>query len=128
MTSLMKSVMKMIVLVPAFALAGCAVNSYCEGEQKYDAARSLPPLASAEGATVPESPSALKIPPPPENPVPFGQTVKDEDGDDMISCLDKPPEMPPLAKPAEATPAAPADAKPADEPAAKPAETPAQPG
>jgi len=95
----MKPAMKILFLAPALALAGCAVNSYCEGEQDYAKAQSLPPLQDVEGAKVPESPSALKIPPPPQNPVAFGETYKDEDGDDAIRCLDKPPEMPPQAEP-----------------------------
>lgn len=119
----MKSVIKTMLLLPALALGGCAVNSYCEGEQKYEQAKTLPPLQSAEGAQVPESPSALKIPPPPEQPVPFGTVTKDEDGDDVISCLDKPPEMAapkplpaePDAKPATTEPA-PAETKPAEAP------------
>jgi len=116
----MKSVIKTLLLLPALALSGCAVNSYCEGEQKYEQAKTLPPLRSVEGAQVPESPSALKIPPPPEQPVPFGQVAKDEDGDDMISCLDKPPEMAapkPLPEEPASKPAATAPAEP------KPAET-----
>jgi hypothetical protein len=113
----MKLATRSLLLLPALALGGCAVNSYCEGEQKYMAAKSLAPLQSPEGARVPESASALKIPPPPANPVPFGQTVKDEDGDDAIACLDKPPEMAALPAP-KPTPAAeqPASPPPAAEP------------
>ena len=121
----MKVAMKTILLVPALLLAGCAANSYCEGEQKYQAAQSMPPLQSPEGAKVPESPSALKIPPPPENPVPFGQVVKDEDGDDAISCLDKPPTMPQVAL--ESKPPAPAVVAPAASPPAPSAEPPVPP-
>jgi hypothetical protein len=113
----MNSAMRTILLLPALALGGCAVNSYCEGEQDYMEAKSLAPLQSADGAKVPESASALRIPPPPANPVPFGQTVKDEDGDDAVSCLDKPPEMAALPA-AKATPPAeqPASPPPAAEP------------
>jgi hypothetical protein len=109
----MKLATRLILLLPALALSGCAVNSYCEGQQKYMEAKSLAPLQSADGAKVPESASALRIPPPPTNPVPFGQTVKDEDGDDAIACLDKPPEM-------AAAPAVPKATPPAEQPASPP--------
>ena len=119
----MKRVMRLVLLAPALALAGCAIGTYCEGDQKYHKAESLPPLAGAEGVTLPESASALKIPPPPANPVAFGERYKDADGDDAVRCLDKPPEMPaPIEpKPAETPAAAPA-------PVPKPAETPAPGG
>jgi hypothetical protein len=86
---------KSFVLVALPVLAGCAVDSYCEGEQDYYKEGSVPPLKGAEGLQIPESASALKIPPPPTNPVPYGETVKDEDGDDVVRCLDKPPPLPP---------------------------------
>ena len=100
----MKYVVRVIVLAAAAALAGCAANSYCKGEQSYQKAPSVPPLKAADGLKLPESASALKIPPPAVNPVAFGETAKDEDGDEVIRCLDKPL---PMAVAAEA-PAAPA--------------------
>ena len=127
----MKRSMRLVLLAPVLALAltGCAVSSYCEGDQKYHKAESLPPLSGAEGVTLPESASALKIPPPPANPVAFGEHYKDADGDDAVRCLDKPPDMPPPVepKPAETTAPAPATT-PAPAPATKPAETPAPRG
>jgi len=81
-------------------LCGCA-GSRCLGDQPYSHAPSIPPLKSAENLKVPESSSALKIPPAPANPVPFGEKVKNEKGDEEVQCLDKPPPMPPVtdAKP-----------------------------
>ena len=120
----MKTVTRTLALLPVLALAGCAVNSYCEGEQTYQKAPTLPPLQATGGVKLPESPSALKIPSPPSNPVAYGEHYQDEDGDDAVRCLDKPPAMPPLAesKPAEA-PAVPAPVE-----APKPAEAPVPPG
>jgi hypothetical protein len=43
---------------------------------------------------LPESSAALKIPPAPPNPVPFGQKGKDEKGAEVVECLDRPPPMP----------------------------------
>jgi hypothetical protein len=96
---------RLALLLPILALGGCAVASYCEGVQDYQRARSLPPVQPTDGLRVPESETALRIPPPPANPVPYGRIEKDEDGDDVVRCLDKPPALPPLVLPPE--PAAP---------------------
>lgn len=94
---------------------GCAANKYCLDEQDYYGARTVPPLARAEGLNLPASPTALRIPPPPAESVPFGEKVEDVDGEKRVSCLDLPPPMPPLAAPAVA---------PAPEAAPAPATTP----
>lgn len=94
-----------IVLIAGTAalLSGCASGRYCMGEKPYMKAESVPPLAPAEGLQLQESSAALKIPPPPQESVPFGQTVKDEKGEEVVQCLDRPPPMPKSAedKPAE---------------------------
>ena len=119
--------MKLLALVPALLLCGCAANSYCMGEQPYQKAASVPPLKNAEDLKIPESPSSLRIPPPPAKPTPYGEVVKDSDGDDVVRCLDKPPELvaavdPPPAPPPPVTPPAPVEAAPAPAPEpAKPA-------
>ena len=101
----MNRVVKGLVLSGACLLGACASNTYCEGEQPYQKAKSLPPLAGVEGLKLPESPTALKIPPVPANPVAYGTHVKDEKGKDVLQCLDKPPAMPPPApKPEEKKP------------------------
>ena len=97
----------LILVAGALALAGCAAGSRCLSEQPYANAKSVPPLQPVEGLKLPESSAALKIPPAPAEPVPFGQKVKDAKGDEVVQCLDKPPPMPaPVEpKPAEAKPA-----------------------
>lgn len=91
----------------ALALGGCAASSYCEGVQPYQRARSVPAVQPVDGLRVPPSESALRIPPEPANSVAYGEILKDEDGDDVVRCLDKPPELPELP-PEPAAPAAPA--------------------
>ena len=88
-----------LVLVATLGLSGCAVSSYCEGEQDYQKAESVPPLVAAQGLKLPESASALKIPPPPAQPVAYAEPYKDADGDDRVRCLDTPPAMPPRVEP-----------------------------
>jgi uncharacterized lipoprotein len=94
------------VVVPVFLVLGslgllsaCSTNSYCLAEQDYQKARVVPELRSAEGLNMPNSPSALRLPPAPAQSEPFGRT--DAEGGGV--CLDQPPAM---AQPA--TPAAPA--------------------
>ena len=95
----------------AALLVGCAGNRYCLGDQPYSHAASVPALQPAEGLKLPESSAALKIPPPPDDPVPFGTKTKNEKGKDVVQCLDQPPRMPPAAdtpepKPGETKPPA----------------------
>lgn len=108
--------LKIAVLACVVGLGGCAASSYCEGQQDYQAARSVPAPQSAGALQIPQPESALRIPPPPANAVPYGEEYQDEDGDEAIRCLDKPPAMPPVVepkplpeeqKPAEPAPAAP---------------------
>lgn len=79
--------------------SGCSVNKYCLDQQDYQSASGVPPLASAEGLKLPESATALRIPPPPAKAVPFGENYTDEKGDERTRCLDLPPPMPPVAIP-----------------------------
>jgi len=101
----MNLVIRSAVLLATLALGACAANSYCKGEQSYEKAPSVPPLKPVEGLALPDSPSALKVPPPPANPVAYGETVKDADGDEVVRCLDKPPDMPAPKPEAPSTPA-----------------------
>jgi hypothetical protein len=97
--------LKFAVLVPLATLAGCAASSYCEGQLDYQTARSVPVPQAVQELRIPESENALRIPPPPENEVPYGDTVSREDGDEVVVCLDKPPDMPPLSELKEPPPA-----------------------
>ncbi len=101
----------MLVAACVILLAGCA-SKRCLSDQPYAHAESVPTLKPVDGVKLPESTAALKIPPPPANPVPFGEKVKDAKGEEVVQCLDRPPPMP---KPAEEPPAP--EAKP---PEAKP--------
>lgn len=97
--------MRFFVLLAILGLSGCAANSYCIEEQNYQKAQSVPPLNGVEGLQLPESASALRIPPPPESAVAFGEIYKDADGDDQARCLDTPPKMtlpPPAPTPVSA--------------------------
>jgi hypothetical protein len=106
--------LKLVVLASALALGGCAGSSYCEGEQGYQTARSVPAPQSSGTLQIPQSESALRIPPPPENAVPYGEEYQDTDGDESIRCLDKPPDMPPPVEPKPLPEEMPAEPKPAE--------------
>lgn len=122
----MNVVVRALLIPVLLSLGACAANTYCMGEQPYQKATSVPPLRPAGDLKLPESPAALRIPPPPATPVPYGQTVKDKDGDDAIRCLDKPPEMaiapeaPPEPPPVAPAPAPVAEPAPAEQPASEP--------
>jgi len=92
--------LKLLSLVPMLAAAGgCAPAVYCEGDLLYQNAISIPVVQPTEGLQPRESASALKIPPVPATVVPYGETVLDEDGDQIVRCLDRPPELPARALP-----------------------------
>lgn len=89
----------LIVIVAVTLLAACAPNNYCLKEQKYAHAENRPPLTPVAGLSLPDSATALRIPPPPTAVVPFG--YRNEQGAGV--CLDKPPTMPaaPAAAPSK---------------------------
>lgn len=94
-----------IALALPLVLSACGANRYCLVEQEYQRAEVASELQPAEGLSLPESPSALRLPPAPAKPVPFG--VANAKG--VGNCLDKPPRLAakPVAPPAAAkTPAA----------------------
>lgn len=83
----MKKQLGALVATAALALlSACASNEYCLKPQKYQGAANLPELRPVDGLQIPESASALRVPPEPENVVPFGEI--DENGKAM--CLDHP--------------------------------------
>lgn len=113
--------MKRVLLIGGLAAvlaAGCSPTRRCEKPQPYQSAETAPVPEAVDGITVPESPSALRIPPPAKNPVAYGTQRKDaKDPDKLVyECLDTPPRLrlqtAPAAEPAK--PAADA-AKPAAE-------------
>lgn len=83
------------VLVGSALLAGCSSNRRCEGEQPYQSAETLPTPGQIPGLTIPESPSALRIPAAPVQPEPYGKKVADpkKGGSTHYECLDVPPRM-----------------------------------
>ncbi len=82
--------MKRIALILLMSqLAACATNSYCLRDQDYQIAQVAPELKPVDELRLPTTGSALRLPPPPENPQPFG--VATEEGDGV--CLDKPPRL-----------------------------------
>jgi len=79
----------------ALLLGACSNTRRCEATLPYQSAQTLPPPDAVPGLTVPESPSALRIPPAPASEVPFGQPVGEvRDGRDArYECLDTPPRL-----------------------------------
>jgi len=89
------------LLAAAVVLAGCASRDPCLRDTEYQQAGSQPPAVSVDGLKLPESASALRIPPAPPSSatLPEGQ------------CLQTPPRMPePPAEKAADKPAVPAPA------------------
>lgn len=82
------------VLLAAVGLSACGSNRHCQGDFPYQRAQTLPPPAQSEGLKWPESPSALRIPPPPAQQVPYAYTPTGDKGEG-VECLDVPPRMPP---------------------------------
>lgn len=93
----------------ALSLVGCATDGACTDKAKYREAESITVIQGTGDLRLPESPSALRIPPLTEaaqaaasEPVTHGKGRRG-------ACLDVPPPMPPQEP--EPTPAAPQAAK-----------------
>jgi len=99
------------LLAVAVVLAGCASRDPCLRDTAYQQATSLPPAVGVNGLKLPESASALRIPPAPPSSatLPEGQ------------CLQTPPRMP--AAPPEKAAEKPAPAAPTEAPPPPPAGT-----
>lgn len=106
--------LRLCVAAAAVVLLGaCSANRHCVGEFDYQKAQTLAAPAEVAGLKLPESPSALRIPPPPPGNVPYANTVPDpeEPGETRVECLDVPPRLPVEAAPAPAATQAPPPAK-----------------
>lgn len=96
----LRPVVLSLVVIAGSGLAACSgANSYCLKESDYQRARVVPELHGADGLAMPDSPSALRLPPEPVNPAPFGVRTADGAGE----CLDRPPPM--IASPRAKEPA-----------------------
>lgn len=95
----MRAIM-LVALSGLLLLSSCASYRRCAGTPAYQKEDSLPAPAPVEGLTIPDSPSALRIPPPPADPAPYGKKVKDPRGGSMYECLDVPPTLNPPPPPA----------------------------
>ncbi|MEK6806812.1 MAG: hypothetical protein AABY95_09230 [Pseudomonadota bacterium] len=84
----MKHGPSLLLLLSVLELAACASNAHCRRPQSYQSAGDRPPLTGVDGLELKESAGALRIPPPVENPVAFGQQ-----SGDTWSCLDLPPKL-----------------------------------
>ena len=116
----MKHARPVVVVAVTLLLGGCAAGSYCEGEQDYEDAASVPAIQSADGLQIKESSTALKIPPAPEAKVPYGEKVVDAKGKEGMRCLDQPPDLVlPEPKPGADASVPPEATVPPQEPAAK---------
>jgi hypothetical protein len=87
---------RLAALAAAALLAACETNSYCMRPQPYAKAPSVAPIAAVNGLQIPDSPIALKVPPPTANETPFGGRMDDPQspGRKKIVCLTDPPPMP----------------------------------
>lgn len=86
------------LLFPALAgLSACSSTRHCERATAYQEAETVAPLQPVDGIQPPSSPSALRIPPPPAEIVPFALREEDPDkpGRTRVRCLDLPPAIAP---------------------------------
>ena len=83
-----------LLLVSLASLSGCAATAHCVGEQDYQRAYSLQP-PDLQGLKMPTSSSALVIPPPSKNMVPYSYKTTDGTRGERngMQCLDAPPRM-----------------------------------
>ena len=85
----------MLAIAAVALLAACSANRHCVGDFPYQRAATLTPPTQVEGLAMPESVSALRIPPPPAESVPYAREVPDprNPGSTHVQCLDVPPRL-----------------------------------
>jgi hypothetical protein len=90
-----------LTLAGTLLLGACASKSYCLGQQKYDHVASIAPIHAVDDLQIPDSPTAMRVPPPvaPDQDLPYGQRVADprHPSRTKVQCLDEPPPLPPSA-------------------------------
>lgn len=84
----------LFLALAGMSLAGCASNQYCLRPQRYESAKSIPPLHGVGSLQIPVSAGALRVPTVGAQHVPFGQKVKTNKGKTTVVCLDQPPAIP----------------------------------
>ncbi len=84
----MRSFSYVVLGLSLLQLTACASSAHCQRAQDYQSAQSRAPLIGTDGLAIKESAGALRIPPPVENPVEFGEKNGSE-----WSCLDMPPRL-----------------------------------
>ena len=93
-------------LAGALALSACATHNYCLAHQTYDHVPSVPEIKGTGDLAIPESATALRVPPLAEgvDDVAYGNHVVDGKGKTHVACLDDPPPMPKDASPTLSSP------------------------
>jgi len=83
-----------LALMSLASITGCASTAHCVGEQDYQRAYSLQ-TPDLQGLKMPTSSSALVIPAPVKNMVPFSYKTTDGTKGERngMQCLDAPPKM-----------------------------------
>lgn len=87
---------KMTLLLGAAAtllLGACSPTRYCTGTKSYQETEVLPPLKGTDELTIPQSQSALLVPPGLGTTDGFSETYVDAEGKSRERCLDLPPRM-----------------------------------
>lgn len=98
----MKFASKVLSAVIVLMMAGCAGGGgYCLKAQPYDKAESIVPITATSGLSMPQSATALNVPPAPKTEAPYGVLLpggrKANEGK-RVQCLDEPPPLPVAAK------------------------------
>ena len=91
--------MKLSLLVTASAgllLSACASTQSCNVEADYRNAAAIPPIKAAEGLSLPQSPSALRVPDITPAAAQAAATQPMPKRGKGTACLDYPPEIAPM--------------------------------